>query len=357
MGQNITTIQGNLYPKNVFNSKNKLFNSNPINNPKDKTADSTSIRDIKKTLFSVSKNNSSIKSETMSNKVINNTKSVSEQLRASRNSAKDAALKVKKLKYNFKSISSKLLRSKTSYSAKQVAGEARREVQKLKRQGRKEDIDKEELQFAIEHAKAMERVAKKKARHLLEEEMLKASGGPCMGNIEENEDDMEELENDVADEDMEATEADIETEDFEELTDGEFMTEMSEDLEYYSIEDSLSEALDTMLSDMFEELSEDLKDMFEEMGLGDLFEDMSMSPDKDIDPADFKMMKIKHRNSEMKDIVKADSKYLKDMFEKMAREGASPGGTAPVGGASFGGAVSPVSNTSVAPEFSINISI
>ena len=35
----------------------------------------------------------------------------------------------------------------------------------------------------------------------------------------------------------------------------------------------------------------------------------------DLEPDDIKAMKIKHRNSEMKDIVKADTNYLKVIFE------------------------------------------
>ena len=40
---------------------------------------------------------------------------------------------------------------------------------------------------------------------------------------------------------------------------------------------------------------------------------------KDIDPADLKMMKIKHRNKEMKEIVKADAEYLKAVFGRLEK--------------------------------------
>ena len=42
------------------------------------------------------------------------------------------ALKLKKLKYMFKSLSAKIIRSKTSYAAKQATGQARRETLRLK---------------------------------------------------------------------------------------------------------------------------------------------------------------------------------------------------------------------------------
>ena len=46
---------------------------------------------------------------------------------------------------------------------------------RLKRQKQNSDSDSEEIDAAIAHAQAMERVAKKKAKHLEEEEMVKAA--------------------------------------------------------------------------------------------------------------------------------------------------------------------------------------
>ena len=102
-----------------------------------------------------------------------NTQSYGESIRAQRQKAKDTSLSLKKLKYQFKSLSTKILRSKTSLAARQAAGQARREILRLKSQKQSGKYDNEELEAAIEHAKAMERVAKKKARHLEEEEMAK----------------------------------------------------------------------------------------------------------------------------------------------------------------------------------------
>lgn len=62
----------------------------------------------------------------------------------------------------------------------------------------------------------------------------------------------------------------------------------------------------------------------------DELSDTMLSVKKDIDPADLKMMKIKHRNKEMKDIVKADAEYLKAVFnhlEKMKDNVVIPTGT------------------------------
>lgn len=50
---------------------------------------------------------------------------------------------------------------------------------KRQKQNSDSDSDSEEIDAAIAHAQAMERVAKKKAKHLEEEEMMKAAGGIC----------------------------------------------------------------------------------------------------------------------------------------------------------------------------------
>ena len=105
-----------------------------------------------------------------------------ETLRNQRLNKKDTSNLLKKLKYSFKNISGKLIRSKTSVAARQVAGEAKREVLRLKQQKQSGKYDNEEIEAAINHAKAMERVAKKKVRHLEEEELAKACGA-CLDRL------------------------------------------------------------------------------------------------------------------------------------------------------------------------------
>ena len=77
-------------------------------------------------------------------------------------------------------------------------------------------------------------------------------------------------------------------------------------------------------------MSDSLRDLMEEMGLDGL-SDNAVSVNREMDPADLKMMKIKHRNKEMKDIVKADAEYLKAVFnhlEKMKDNVVIPTGNA-----------------------------
>lgn len=272
--------------------------------------------------------------------IVTSTLSYSESLRNQRQQTKNTTLALKKLKYQFKSISSKILRSKTSQAAKQAAGQARREIMRLKRQKQNSDSDSEEIDAAIAHAQAMERVAKKKAKHLEEEEMVKAAGGICQGDriCEEETKDAQDAEaenaqnaeemsvEDPADEvsgDFSAYEYAADSYDISDYID------LGMDAFYAQAGDFMSEMSD-FTSEMMQEMSDSLRDLMEEMGLDGL-SDTAVSVNREMDPADLKMMKIKHRNKEMKDIVKADAEYLKAVFdhlEKMKDNAVIPTGNA-----------------------------
>lgn len=144
--------------KSIFGAKNK-----------------SSVTDIRRMLARDDRNGQMQAANSWSqDSIVTSSLSYSESLRNQRQQTKNTTLALKKLKYQFKNISSKILRSKTSQAAKQAAGQARREVLRLKRQKQNSDSDSEEIDAAIAHAQAMERVAKKKAKHLEEEEMVKA---------------------------------------------------------------------------------------------------------------------------------------------------------------------------------------
>ena len=271
--------------------------------------------------------------------IVTSTLSYSESLRDQRQQTKNTTLALKKLKYQFKSISSKILRSKTSQAAKQAAGQARREIMRLKRQKQNSDSDSEEIDAAIAHAQAMERVAKKKAKHLEEEEMVKAAGGICQGDriSEEETRDVQdaEAENAQNEEEMSAEgSADEVSGDFSayEYAGDSYDTSdyiaLGMDAFYAQAGDFMSEMSD-FTSEMMQEMSDSLRDLMEEMGLDGIL-DTAVSVNREMDPADLKMMKIKHRNKEMKDIVKADAEYLKAVFdylEKMKDNAVIPTGT------------------------------
>ena len=266
--------------------------------------------------------------------IVTSTLSYSESLRNQRQQTKNTTLALKKLKYQFKNISSKILRSKTSQAAKQAAGQARREVLRLKRQKQNSDSDSEEIDAAIAHAQAMERVAKKKAKHLEEEEMVKAAGGICQGDriSEEETKDAQDAESENARNAEEMSAESSEDEMSRDLSAYEYAGNEAYAGDSYDISDYIDLGMDAFYaqtgdfmsemsdftSEMIQEMSDSLRDLMEEMGLDGL-SDTAVSVNREMDPADLKMMKIKHRNKEMKDIVKADAEYLKAVFDRLEK--------------------------------------
>ncbi len=265
--------------------------------------------------------NSEQKTNMPKNGVLDSSRNYVDSLREARNKNKTAALEKKKLHYSFKSLSSKIISCKKSYNAKDVVSKAKREISRLKKLRSKGEYDSEELEAAIAHAQSMERVAKKKAKHLEEEEMVKAAGGFCLGNVKEEEDlDTEEAE---MDQEEELSDEDI-LEEYEEFSEEDFSsisTEVFSQLEGFES----VEQLDAEMMDLLSEMNEEMSTLMEDMGLDDLMEDTGLLADDDPDPADLKMMILKHRTKEMKDMAKADGEYLKAIF-KMLQESKGGGG-------------------------------
>ncbi len=274
-----------------------------------------------------------------------------EKLREDRLNTKSTATKTKSLKYKFKDISSKILRSKTSANARQVVSQAKREVIRLKREKQTGKYDSEEIEAAITHATAMERIARKKVKHLLEEEMAKAAGGPCADGPEAEKKELSETDKKSSGTDTadgvgreEYFDDEYVSSAYDEYASSSYADEYDSSAygdEYvsYSYDNQLEDAsLDELFAEMadistklLEDVSEDMKEMLEDMMPFDFSEGASK---KDMDPADLDMMKIKHRNKEMKEIVKADAKYLKAIFEhyeKMKASGSVPGMSASSG--------------------------
>ena len=247
----------------------------------------------------------------------------SDSLRSQRKQAKNTANSLKKLKYQFKNISSKILRSKTSAAARQVVGQARREIIRLNREKQNENVDSEELEAAIAHAKAMERVARKKVKHLEEEEMAKASGGPCSDSPIDEE--LREKNREAAETGSQNEYQDYYPDDkSSEWKDDNNSIDLSQFVDNLKImlsdvdivdEDMLGEVYESM-EDMLSEMTSAMNEMIEDMGLDELSESL-MAAKGDMDPSDIKMMIIKHRNKEMKEIVKADADYLKTVFDHL----------------------------------------
>ena len=270
-------------------------------------------------------------------------------LKASRKKTEESSLEKKKLQYNFKKISSQIVRSKNSVSARKAASAARREVQRLKRLKASGEYDEEELEISIDHAKAMERVAKKKVAHLQQEEMIERGQGGAMAALEEKEE--EEKEENPEDELSEEDEAALEELDpdvyypeeyaaGQQLASQDFQEEMQyqmdalrEEMEYRmeelsaemqsqiaEVQENTQTSMDEMNSDMMQLLGDTIEEMSEELDLSELADTM-VAPDPNMSEDDLKMLKMKHRTKEMKDIAKADGDYLKAIMDKYEKKG------------------------------------
>ncbi len=189
--------------------------------------------------------------------------------------------KSKRLQYNFKEISNQIMTARSSVSASTVAARARQKVILLQRNRKISDYDNRELEHAIAHAKRIERIARKRVKHLKEEEALKRNEITPLDEFEE-EDELLYLE-------------DIDPESIQKLSEEE-------------------------LKELMQELQEALEDLEKEMPDSELLDELSAIPTEEIKPEDLESLKKKHRADELREIMEADMKYLKAMFEKLAKE-------------------------------------
>lgn len=334
---------------NIFTQKNPQTNyaQNKAGSEKESIS-SGLMRKMQSQERTLSQNNKSVLEQSLS---------YASQLQASRTKAKESSLEKKKLQYSFKKISSQIVRSKNSVSARKAVQAAKREIMRLKRLKANGEYDEEEVQLAIDHAKAMEKVAKKKVAHLEQEEMVERAhkgAGAALEEVQENKDDSnektEEAEDAISEEDLEASEMDIDEEydetDYQAVYDSirQEVEEAQMQMEELSAEISentqeIAESSNDAMSQMMDELSEEMSEMLEEMDLTDLAETM-YAPDPNMSEDDLKMLKIKHRGKEMKEIAEADKEYLKGIMEhekskQMGADGMSGAGPA-APSASFG---------------------
>lgn len=198
------------------------------------------------------------------------------------NSAKK---KPKKLKYNFKEISVQILSAKTSGNARKVASKARNKVALLRQKVKNDDYDSKELESAIAHALKMEKIAKKKMKHLQQEERVKQMG-----------------EGDFLDLPQTEEETDLE--------------ELDQQKDFTQKEDELKQ-----LMEEYEKLMEEVMKQSNELLAGDmLMDELTENAPEDMRPEDLDLLKKKHRAKEQKEIAEADLQYLKAMFERLAKE-------------------------------------
>lgn len=235
---------------------------------------------------------------------------------------KSVQKKPRKLNYNFKEISAMILQTKTSGSARQVAARARGKVALLRQRLRCGEYDDKELESAIIHAEKMERIARKRMRHLQEEEMAKR-GGPCFGELEEE------------CEDFGPEQEEAEQEENVELD------RRQQEAMLEKRQQEIQREMQRMMREMEQAQREFEQEMAELSDMDELADALGGGVLRDMDPEDLEELKKKHRLDEQREIMEADMVYLKALFYKLAQEkqqGSSGVGGSPGSGVGDSGA-------------------
>ena len=202
-------------------------------------------------------------------------------------SKKSSAGKLKKrLPYSFKQMSKQIMQAKTANAARPLVSRMQAKLSWLYKKLRSGEYGDGEITAAIIHAAAMERIAKRKVRHLEEEEA--AENGSCYVNEQGEEAGAlgeAELEEGKAENPNETMAGDSSTKEMKHLL------EEMEELEREMVEESLLE----------------LQDMFSCAG-------------KDLTKEELGDIKRKHRSEEERQLMHADLKYLKALFDRLEQE-------------------------------------
>ena len=208
--------------------------------------------------------------------------------------------------YNFRSVTSKIQQAKTSASAGKAVLSAKRKIQELKRKLANSNADPDEITFALNHAKRIERVARKKQRHLeMEEQAVRTQ------KRDELLDKTEQAAEDIAMSQRDLLEDELtdEQNEFDEKQTAMFVEAMEKLKETQSeISDDMIASVDAMIDAITETEQEMLSEMAE------MLENMEIL-DPHMSEEELAKLKTKHRNAENKEIVKADADYWKAMMK------------------------------------------
>lgn len=209
-------------------------------------------------------------------------------------------------KYNYKEVSEKIHQAKNAQSAGQAVLAAKRKVMEIKRKLGSGSKDTEELLIALAHAKRMEIVAKRKQNHLELEELVVSTH-----KQDEKQEQMEKTVQSAA-----TAAVELEQEKLAEAADDIFQ---SREDAAAQVEEYLEESGDTLSEDTMADLNsamaeigeEELQQLEEAMELVDAMEIVNPHMSKEA----LEELKVKHRTSEEREMVKADMEYLKDLME------------------------------------------
>ena len=212
--------------------------------------------------------------------------------------------------YNYKEVSSKIQRAKTTQGASVAVLAAKRKVLEVKRKLAFAGGDSEKLQAALAHAQRMEMVARKKKHHIELEELVAVTG-----KRDEAADNTKDLRNSIilANEETLSKKEDKIFEAKENMSE-ELLEDVSEETAVIS-EEELAK-INQMIAEFGEE---ELKQLEESM---EMLETMEVV-DPHMSKEDFEELKRKHRASENKAIMKADMDYLKAYIKMQFSEGST----------------------------------
>lgn len=185
----------------------------------------------------------------------------------------------KRLPYNFKQLSRQIIQAKTSDSARSLVSKMQAKLSWLYKKLKSGEYSEREVSAAIIHAASMERIAKRKVKHLEEEETAENGGG--IGSAGEDE---------------------------EIYGKDELKESMKEN----------QEISDEMMRKMMEEIEELEKELAED-AMAEMQDMLSCAPG-DMSEKEIDELKRKHRNSEEKQLTKADLRYLKALFDGLEQE-------------------------------------
>ena len=185
--------------------------------------------------------------------------------------------------YSFKRISAMVLNVKTSAKATQAAAAIQRQIGALYKKRKTDEYDDEEVLRAILHAEQVRRACVKKKKNL----------------------EMEEAAEQKLDDKTVPADGDDAKE------------EAASDEEIHELEQEEFQALMEKL-----ELSEDdiMEEAEETAGFYSELDDMAEALSGGMEPEDLSELKAKHRSEEERDIMRADLKYLKALFERLQSE-------------------------------------
>lgn len=195
-----------------------------------------------------------------------------------------AKKKPKRLNYSFKRLSNQIMRSKSSMNAKQLTTKSKFQIVDLRLKLASGDYDYTEIHNALKHAERIARVAKKKMKHLQEEEFYEKTGGKQAAQEEQEPE------------------------------------EESRGLDQIDTSGMSQEEMERLMKQIQEEMRKIEEELEEAVNSKDFMNEFMQGYSEEMSPKDLEALKKKHRAEEMRDIMEADLEYLKAYFDKLSKE-------------------------------------